>query len=107
MRQIHVGGDKLFIDYAGQTVPIIDATTGEIRPAQIFVATLCAPGGTDDFADGPTGSGQSFSNPWLVNFSVRLFSVTVRTVCSLAPPGRCTSISSVTETSAPGWPARW
>lgn len=42
MRQIHVGGDKLFIDYAGQTVPIVDATTGEIRAAQIFVATLGA-----------------------------------------------------------------
>src|SRR5574340_1466379 len=42
LRQIHVGGDKLFIDYAGQTVSIIDAATGEIRPAQIFVAALGA-----------------------------------------------------------------
>lgn len=42
MRQVHVGGDKLFIDYAGQTVPIIDAATGEIRPAQIFVAAMGA-----------------------------------------------------------------
>ena len=42
MRQLHVGGEKLFIDYAGQTVPIVDAGTGEIRPAQIFVAALGA-----------------------------------------------------------------
>jgi transposase len=42
MRQTHVGGDKLFADYAGQTVPIVDAATGEIRAAQIFVATLGA-----------------------------------------------------------------
>jgi transposase len=35
-------GDKLFIDYAGQTVPVVDAATGEIRPAQIFVAVLGA-----------------------------------------------------------------
>ncbi len=42
MRQIHVGGEKLFIDYAGQTVPIIDAATGEIRQAQIFVAAMGA-----------------------------------------------------------------
>jgi transposase len=42
MRQVHVGGDKLFIDYAGQTVPIVDAASGEIRPAQIFVAALGA-----------------------------------------------------------------
>jgi len=42
MRQVHVAGDKLFADYAGQTVPIVDAATGEIRAAQIFVATLGA-----------------------------------------------------------------
>lgn len=42
MRQLHVAGEKLFIDYAGQTVPIIDASTGEIRSAQIFVAVLGA-----------------------------------------------------------------
>jgi transposase len=42
MRQVHIGGEKLFADYAGQTVPIIDAATGEIRQAQIFVATLGA-----------------------------------------------------------------
>ena len=42
MRQIHIAGEKLFVDYAGGTVPIIDATTGEITQAQIFVATLGA-----------------------------------------------------------------
>jgi len=42
MRQVHRAGEKLFIDYSGQTVPIIDAATGEIRPAEIFVAVLGA-----------------------------------------------------------------
>ena len=42
MRQIHIAGEKLFVDYAGSTVPIIDAATGEITRAQIFVATLGA-----------------------------------------------------------------
>lgn len=42
MRQNHVAGDKLFVDYAGQTVPVIDPITGEINAAQIFVATLGA-----------------------------------------------------------------
>lgn len=42
MRQTHQAGDKCFVDYAGQTVPIICAETGEIRPAQIFVAVLGA-----------------------------------------------------------------
>ena len=44
MRQNHVAGEKLFVDYAGQTVPIVDQHTGEIRQAQIFVATLGASG---------------------------------------------------------------
>jgi transposase len=39
MRQVHQAGEKLFVDYAGQTVPVTDRVTGEIRPAQIFVAT--------------------------------------------------------------------
>ena len=42
MRQVHRAGDKLFIDYAGPTVPIIDAASGEVRRAQIFVAVLGA-----------------------------------------------------------------
>src|SRR5215472_9599126 len=43
MRQAHVGGDKLFVDYAGNTVPVIvDRLTGKTRPAQIFVAVMGA-----------------------------------------------------------------
>jgi transposase len=42
MRQVHVAGERGFIDYAGQTVPIVDASTGEISQAQIFVAALGA-----------------------------------------------------------------
>jgi transposase len=43
MRQTHAGGDKLFVDYAGDTVPVIvDRLTGKTRPAQIFVAVLGA-----------------------------------------------------------------
>jgi len=42
MRQNHKAGEKLFVDYAGDTVPIIDPETGEVRQAQIFVATMGA-----------------------------------------------------------------
>ena len=42
MRQIHIAGEKLFVDYAGQTVALIDAATGEITKAQIFVAAFGA-----------------------------------------------------------------
>ena len=43
MRQTHAAGEKLFVDYAGDTVPVVmDRLTGEWRPAQIFVAVLGA-----------------------------------------------------------------
>jgi hypothetical protein len=43
MRQSHAAGDKLFVDYAGDGVPVvIDRRTGERRAAQIFVAVLGA-----------------------------------------------------------------
>jgi len=38
MRQIHKAGEKLFIDYCGPTMPIINGNTGEIRQVQVFVA---------------------------------------------------------------------
>lgn len=42
MRQTHRAGEKLFVDYAGHTIPIVERDTGEFREAQIFVATLGA-----------------------------------------------------------------
>ncbi len=42
MRQSHKAGEKLFVDYAGMTVPWIDPVTSEIFEAQIFVAVLGA-----------------------------------------------------------------
>jgi transposase len=42
MRQNHKAGEKMFVDYAGDTVPIVDPETGEVWQAQIFVAVLGA-----------------------------------------------------------------
>ncbi|MFA4837566.1 MAG: hypothetical protein WC749_16060, partial [Dehalococcoidia bacterium] len=42
MRQSHVAGEKLFVDYCGQTVPLTDPKTGTIKQAQIFVAVMGA-----------------------------------------------------------------
>ena len=42
LHQEYRAGEKLFVDYAGQTMEIIDPETGEIHKAQIFVATLGA-----------------------------------------------------------------
>ena len=42
MRQLHRAGEKLFIDYCGPTVEVVDAGTGEVRTAQIFVSVFGA-----------------------------------------------------------------
>jgi transposase len=42
MRLLHIAGEKLFIDYCGPTVLIVNPDTGECRKAQIFVATMGA-----------------------------------------------------------------
>jgi transposase len=42
MRQTHLAGDKLFVDWAGDKVPIIDQLTGEVHEASIFVAVMGA-----------------------------------------------------------------
>jgi len=42
MRQTHVAGEKLFVDWAGDTVPVFDAAMGMQRRAHIFVAVLGA-----------------------------------------------------------------
>lgn len=42
MRQEHRAGEKLFVDYCGQTVAVTDPSTGATRRAQIFVAVLGA-----------------------------------------------------------------
>ena len=42
MRQTHVAGERLFVDYAGTTIDIFDATTGEVHACQLFVAALGA-----------------------------------------------------------------
>ena len=46
MRQVHYSGDKLFTDYSGLTMPIVNQATGEISKAQIFVCVLGASGYT-------------------------------------------------------------
>jgi transposase len=42
LRQQHNAGEKLFVDYAGATIPVQNPQTGEVREAAIFVAVLGA-----------------------------------------------------------------
>lgn len=42
LRQVHTAGERLFVDYAGHGMEVIDGASGEIRRAEIFVAVLGA-----------------------------------------------------------------
>ena len=42
LRQVHIAGERLFFDFAGHTMEVIDGATGEIRSAEVFVAVLGA-----------------------------------------------------------------
>ena len=42
LRQEYRAGERVFVDYAGLTVEVVDPTTGEVHAAQIFVAALGA-----------------------------------------------------------------
>jgi transposase len=40
VRVIHKAGDKLFIDFTGEKLHLVDKTTGELRDVEVFVAIL-------------------------------------------------------------------
>ena len=40
LRQDHRAGEKLFVDHAGGTIPVIVRDTGEVEPAYVFVAVM-------------------------------------------------------------------
>jgi len=46
MKQVHLVGEKVFVDYSGLTVPIYDSKTGISTKSQIFVAVLGVSGYT-------------------------------------------------------------
>ena len=60
LRQDHRAGEKLFVDYAGDTIPIHNPVNGEIRQAAIFVAVL----GASSYAFAEATSGQDLPN-WI------------------------------------------
>ena len=56
MRQVHVAGEKLFVDFAGRTGEVIDVGSGEAISVQIFVAVLGASSLT--YAEATVASGR-------------------------------------------------
>ena len=67
MRQIYLGGDKLFVDYSGLTVRIYDSKTNETSKAQIFVAVLGASGLTFVYAS-PSQNMENFIRSHILAF---------------------------------------
>ena len=53
MRQHHVAGDKVFVDFSGKRLEVIDPASGMVRPAEIFVGVLGASSYTYAEAGGP------------------------------------------------------
>lgn len=60
MRQTHLGGEKVFVDFAGDTIDVIDAATGEARPVKLFVAAL----GASNFTYAEAREGESLED-WI------------------------------------------
>ena len=67
MRLSHKGGEKVFVDYAGQTAPVVNPNTGEVRQAQIFVGVL----GASSYTYAEAHWGQDLPN-W-ISAHVRMF----------------------------------
>ena len=58
LRQEHRAGEKMFVDYAGATIPIHDPRSGEVHPAAVFVAVL----GASSYTFAEATSGQDLHN---------------------------------------------
>lgn len=58
LRQDHRAGEKMFVDYAGATIPIHNPQSGEVEPASVFVAVL----GASSYTFSEATSGQDLRN---------------------------------------------
>jgi transposase len=67
LRQEHTAGEKMFVDWAGDTVPVHDRKTGEVTSASIFVAAL----GASSYTFAHAALGQGLAN-W-IDCHVRAF----------------------------------
>ncbi len=67
MRQTHYAGEKLFVDYAGHTIPIYSKNSDEVLQAQIFIAVL----GASNYTYAEATMTQELSN-W-ISSNVRAF----------------------------------
>lgn len=60
LRQEHRAGEKMFVDYAGATIPIHNPASGEVHEAAVFVAVL----GASNYTFAEATNGQDLRN-WI------------------------------------------
>jgi transposase len=87
LRQEHRAGEKTFVDWAGDTVPIYDRETGEPSPASIFIATL----GASSYTFAHATLGQGLAN-W-IDCHVRAFEFFQGTTKLLVPDNLRTAVT--------------
>ncbi len=83
LRQEHRPGEKLFVDWAGATIPIYDPHTGEIRQASLFVAML----GASNYTYAEASENQQLA-AW-IGAHVRAFEFLGGCPQLVVPPGAC------------------
>ena len=88
LRQVHTAGERVFVDFAGHTMEVIDGATGEVRRAEIFVAVL----GASSYTFAEASWTQSLPDWIAVHVNMLAFIGGVRgrssaTICAPASPG--------------------
>jgi len=88
MRQVHRAGEKVFVDYAGPTIPVVDNRTGEVMfEAAVFVAVL----GASNYTYAEATRSQSLPD-WLESH-VRMFDFFGGTSAAVVPDNLRSAIS--------------
>ena len=87
MRNVHVGGERMQVDYAGVKMRVVDAETGEIFMAPVFVAVL--PASNYTYAEAQSGENQCNWN----NGHVRAFTFIGGLVKIIVPDNLKTGVS--------------
>ena len=88
MRQTHVGGEKVFVDFAGDTIDVIDPVTGEVRAMKLFVAAMGASNYT--YAEAVASEGLE---DWILAH-IRMFAFLGGVPNAVVPPSRPTASQS-------------
>ncbi len=88
MRQTHKAGDKTFVDFAGDTLEIVDGGTGEVTPGYLFLGVL----GASSYTFGAVCGSQDLAN-W-TRLHVEMFEFFEGVTAALVPDNTKTAVRS-------------